>query len=116
MEASVQYNDFKGTAAADISDGYISFDDYLSKKFKKYDKSRYSCKGLDIFFSYDDLINVEFICNDKKLQKDVVLSPSKDMTISEVLKLFKRFDIIIGDSNINAISQDLDCEEPIYLD
>ena len=44
MRASVQYNDFVGSAAADIADAFVnSMDEYLSVKSKKYDKTKYHC-------------------------------------------------------------------------
>jgi hypothetical protein len=41
MKATVQYNDLVGTAAADISDFYNnSLQEYLQKRFPKYDSGR----------------------------------------------------------------------------
>ena len=38
MEASVQYNDFTGTAAADISDYYLnSMNEYLKRRYPSFD-------------------------------------------------------------------------------
>lgn len=116
MEASTQYNDLKGTVAADISDLYSSLNDYLKENYKKFNNEQYSCKGYNIHFGYDEFASIEFICYDNKSGKYVALSSSKETTASEILKLFKRFNIVIGNSEINDIDHDLGKEEPIYLD
>ena len=53
MEASVQYNDIKGTAAADISDAFqTSLQKYLVDSYEQYDCERYKCCGCTIFLEY----------------------------------------------------------------
>ena len=49
-QADVQYNDFKGTAAADIAD-FTNLEEFL--KTKGVDVNRYNPVGVDFFSSYD---------------------------------------------------------------
>lgn len=69
MKACVQYNDLKGTAAADVTDAYHNMlQKYLSDNFEKYDANRYECRGCTIWIS-GQVVKVEgnlrFICYDK---------------------------------------------------
>ena len=49
MIASVQYNDLRVTAAADIADGYMnSLQKYLMDTYEKYNSERYVCRGCTI--------------------------------------------------------------------
>lgn len=117
MEAEVQYNDLKGTAAADITD-FCNTDlqNYLKATFKKYNFNRYQCVGCDIFISGQSIssnVHIQFICYDKINRKHVYLAPQKEMKTDEVLSLFKRLNIVLGQSGIDNIEID---EEPIYLE
>lgn len=100
MKAKTQYNDYVGTAAADISDFHNnSIEDYLVNEFPKYDKQRYNCYGctIDVSGQYSNPIaSINFVCFDKEQMKFVKLCPLKDMTIGEVFSLFKRFHAVIG--------------------
>ena len=50
MIASVQYNDLRGTAAADVSDLYMnSLQKYLKDTYHAYDSERYVCRGCVIW-------------------------------------------------------------------
>ena len=43
------YNDLRGTAAADIADGYMnSLQKYLMDTYEKYNSERYVCRGCTI--------------------------------------------------------------------
>lgn len=100
MKAKVQYNDFVGTAAADISDFHNnSIEDFLVKEFPKYDKQRYDCKGCTINISGQlpsPIVSIHFVCFDKEEMKYVRLCPLKDMKFDDVFSLFKRFNVVIG--------------------
>ena len=100
MKAKVQYNDFCGTAAADISDFYNnSVEDFLVKEFPKYDKQRYNCYGCTINISGQNsspIVSINFVCFDKEQNKFVKLCPLKDMAFDEIFSLFKRFHVVIG--------------------
>lgn len=117
MEAKVKYNDLKGTAAADITD-FCNNDlqHYLEETFDKYDSSKYQCVGCNIYISgqsNSSNVHIQFICYDKINRKHVYLAPQKEMKTDEVLSLFKRLNIVLGQSGIDNIEID---EEPIYLE
>lgn len=118
MEAEVQYNDLKGTAAADVTDFFNNnLQHYLEKTFDKYDSNRYQCIGCDIYItgqSVSPSVHIQFICYDKINRKHVYLAPQKEMKTDEVLSLFKRLHIVLGQSGIDNI-QEID-EEPIYIE
>ena len=69
MKASVQYDDLKGTAAADVSDFHqSSLQNYLVGSYEQYDGDRYECYGCSIFISGQQIQpqgNIVFVCKDK---------------------------------------------------
>lgn len=101
MKADVQYNDFIGTAAADISDFLgAKFGDEL-ESFGKYfniDESRFSVIGISIYGT--DRFNVAFFCIDKQKsteEKEHVVSMSIEINDkNEILDiLFKRLHVVL---------------------
>lgn len=71
MKADVSYNDFKGTAAADISDflGSPSSDDLkVIGKYFKLNQDRFDIIGLSIYGTSDFFISL--ICVDKVKSND----------------------------------------------
>ena len=111
MKASVQYDDLKGTAAADVSDFHqSSLQNYLVDSYEQYDGDRYECYGCSIFIS-GQLIqlqgNIAFVCKDKIENKYVKFCPLKDITLDEIFSLFKRFEVVIG-NHIDEIEVDGD--------
>lgn len=107
MIASVQYNDLRGTAAADVSDDYMNdLQKYLQERFKEYDSERYYCRGCTIWFgNVGNGINVKFLCLDKAEEKFVGFYPDKDFTFDDVVAMFKRFEVVIG-IDVNEIEID----------
>lgn len=109
MIASVQYNDLRGTAAADVSDGYMhSLQKYLEENFNEYDSERYFCKGCTFWFGNESRrnnIRMRFLCLDKENEKFIGFCPEKDFTFDEVYNMFKRFKIVIG-IDVNEIEID----------
>lgn len=97
MIASVQYNDLRGTAAADISDFYRnSLQEYLMETYEAYDAERYYCEGCDIWSSdSSNMVNVSFVCLDKVESKHVILVP-EGYTYEQFFQLFKRFNVVMG--------------------
>ncbi len=94
MKASTQYNDYTGTAAADISD-HLRLEDYL--KEKGLDTDRYKPIGVELFCGYSKSVNPRFICIDQTSEEKVALTFAfeKQIPINEFLDLFKRFNVIL---------------------
>lgn len=107
MKASVQYNDLVGTAAADVSDfhnDHLQF--FLKNTFEGFDDARYRCVGCRIYMSgHSDHANVYFICYDNQEAKHVYLTPKKEFTLKDMVSMFKRFEIVIG-QDIDAVHVD----------
>lgn len=109
MIASVQYNDLRGTAAADVSDGCMnSLQNYLKENFNEYDSERYFCRGCTLWFGNgrrSTSISMRFLCFDRENEKFVGLCPEQDFTFDEVFNMFKRFEIVMG-IDVNEIEID----------
>lgn len=101
MKADVQYNDFVGTAAADISDFLGSkYGDDLGSfgKYFKIDETRFRVVGISIYGT--DGFYISFLCVDKQKSTEVkehVVSMSMDIeSEKEILDfLFKRLHIVL---------------------
>lgn len=94
MKASVQYNDYLGTAAADISD-WIKLDEYLEQK--GVDTNHYEAIGAE-FFHGERSFWASIICIDKESKtpnKAVRISFEKGLSEEEFFSLFKRFEVVI---------------------
>ena len=106
MIASVQYNDLRGTAAADVSDFHMnSLQKYLIETFKEYDSERYVCQGCTIWISGQQpriRVSASYVCWDRENDKYVRFRPIKDFSFEEVFSMFKRFEVVIGE-DINEI-------------
>lgn len=100
MKADVSYNDFKGTAAADIADylGSKSTNDIdgLANKFN-IDTSKLKPIGLSIFGT--DNFNISLICvdiekstNEKEHIVKMSFNESKKASLNDI---FKRFEVIL---------------------
>lgn len=111
MIASVQYNDLRGTAAADVSDYYMSsLQKYLIDTFAQYNSRRFVCQGCTMWISgqqSNPSINVSFICWDRENDRHVRFRPKNSLSFEEVFSIFKRFEIVIG-KDINEIEIDED--------
>lgn len=109
MKANVQYNDLRGTAAADVSDFYHnSLQTYLTDSYKCYDGERYYCVGFTMWASdYSKTVNVGFVCRDKKDGKYVKFVP-EDYTFDRLFELFKRFNVVMGSDIENVEVSDED--------
>lgn len=109
MIASVQYNDLRGTAAADVSDFLNnSLQNYLVATYKSYDGQRYFCNGCTMWISNSGSVALCFICYDKEDGKYLRFLPERDYTYQEAFDLFKRFEVVIG-VDINEI--EVNCED-----
>lgn len=105
MIAKVQYNDFTGTAAADVSDFYLnSMDEYIHSLSEKYDMSRYHCEGCEFWLAGKEEIGIVFYCYDVQEKKIVPISLNKTFKCSDLFLMFKRLSIVIG-HNIQDMPQ-----------
>ena len=120
MKASVQYNDFTGTVAADISDslGAMAGDDLETiATYFNLDKNRFKIVGISIYGRSE--FNVSLICVDKEKSnnnKEHIVNLSCDITEKkEILKvLFKRLHIVLHDK-FDTKYVDLDYDEEAHL-
>ena len=116
MKASTQYNDFIGTAAADISD-HSNLKDFLSSR--GVDADRYEPIGASFYHGYADFFNGSIICVDRQKTTDikpfiVQLHFEAEFTHEEFFDLFKRFNVIV--SNKYNGHQDREIDEEITID
>jgi len=101
MKANVQYNDFIGTAAADIADflGSKHGDDLESfGKYFKIDEARFKVVGISIYGT--DEFYISLVCIDKQKStsvKEHIVSMSIDIdNPKDILDLlFKRLHIVL---------------------
>ena len=103
MKSNVQYNDFRGTVAADISDalGGVGGDDLKGLvKYFNLDEDRFKIVGLSIYGT--DNFYISLICVDKEKsteEKEHIVSMSYDIEDEkDILNiLFKRLHIVLHD-------------------
>jgi hypothetical protein len=103
MKADVQYNDFKGTVSADISDalGGMGSDDLETiGRYFNLNAERFKIVGLSLYGT--DGFYISLICVDKEKsteQKEHIVSMSCDIdNEKEILDiLFKRLHIVLYD-------------------
>ncbi len=101
MKVDVQYNDFIGTAAADISDflGSKHGDDLESfGKYFKIDESRFEVVGISVYGT--DEFYISLVCVDKQkstAEKEHIVNMSVEVeNPQEILDfLFKRLQIVL---------------------
>lgn len=118
MKADVQYNDFVGTAAADISDFLGSkYGDDLDSfgKYFKIDETRFKVIGVSIYGP--DSLSISFLCVDKiksKSDKEHIVSMSINIeNEKDILEfLFKRLHIVLY-SRIDNKYPTLDYDEEV---
>lgn len=95
--ASVQYNDFKGTSAADISD-HTNLKEFL--KSKGVNTDRFNPIGAAFYKGYSDFSSASFICEDIESSKLIRLH-IHEVTQEEFFNLFKRLDVVFANSDIS---------------
>lgn len=98
MKATVQYDDFIGTSAADISD-HTNLSEFLNAEIGE-EATRFDPIGASFYSGYSDYFSLSIICIDKSKSTEnsphiVKISFAKDFTYSEFFNLFKRFNVII---------------------
>ncbi|MVN79256.1 hypothetical protein GO988_23230 [Hymenobacter sp. HMF4947] len=97
MKAHVSYNDFIGTAAADISD-HVNLVQFLQGR--GVDTARYEAIGAHFYAGYADFFTASILCLDKEkstAEKPYTVSMSFENELSkdEFFDLFKRLSVVI---------------------
>lgn len=92
IKATVQYNDFVGTSAADASD-FIQLEDYLMKK--GLDVEKFRPIGVECYLGEAGYFHPRFICEDKETKEIKTFGFEKEISRDEFFNLFKRFDVIL---------------------
>ncbi len=99
MKASVQYNDFVGTAAADISDGQ-KLEDVLIEW--GVDTERFTPVGISFFTGDSGHCHFSILCTDNTREDGKIVKVSyykdSDFSIQNVMNMFKRFEVIVTTS------------------
>ncbi|MCF6133456.1 hypothetical protein [Flavobacterium wongokense] len=96
MKASVQYDDFVGTAAADISD-HTNLKKFLEAK--NVDTERYQAIGVSFYCGYSRFFSASVICIDNEqstAENKYIVKMGFDIDKDEFFNLFKRFNVIIS--------------------
>jgi hypothetical protein len=98
MKANVQYNDFLGTAAADISD-HTDLEKFLKRR--GVDTKRYEAIGAGFYHGYNNFFDGQIICVDNAKSTDekkhlVSISFEADFPHEEFFDLFKRFSVKVA--------------------
>ena len=101
MKASVQYTNFKGTAAADISDalgGFHGNDINGLAKYFNLDETRFTPVGLTIYGTEN--FYVSLLCVDKERsteEKEYIVKMSCEVEKDILDRLFKRLQVVLYD-------------------
>jgi hypothetical protein len=121
MKASTSYNDFKGTASADVSDAVNNCggSHYIDKvaKFIKLNTSRYDLLGFSIYGTKE--LSLSFICLDKLKTKESDENYFVQMLYDgsdKVNTLFKQINIILHKENDVKFSEIKYSEEVHFND
>lgn len=111
MKANVTYNDFVGTAAADISDNLgIAGGDNIKglAKYFNLDEERFEAVGIKIGGTEDFYLSLICIDNEKSIEnkKHIVQLSLNMQKNSDILKhLFKRFEVVLHDMFDNRMAE-----------
>lgn len=101
MKASVQYNDYRGTTAADRSDyleaNIVKMTEIIIDKFGiPLDADNYQYVGVSVSGTQVADVCASFYFRDKET-KEVVKYFNSSVQLQAVLDLFKRFEFQVGD-------------------
>jgi len=117
MKASVQYNDYTGSAAADRSD-MKSLRDFIS--IRGVDTDTYLPIGAEFYHGENGYFNMSVICIDQNRSKEskpyiVSIDFEKEITVEEFFDLFKRFKVVItsklGNFDTYEIKEDITIDD-----
>lgn len=92
MKAKVQYNDFVGSVAADISD-HTNLNNFLAGK--GIDTNRFHAVGVSFSSSYNGEPLISMICKDTNQEGKLIKLYFDDFTKVEFFNLFKRLKFIV---------------------
>jgi hypothetical protein len=112
MKADVQYNDYLGTSAADISDHTD-----LNKLLKRFgvDTSRYNAIGAELYAGYDTYFSVYIFAEDKSLNPLKVEKFEVPLSPKQFFKLFKRLDVVLLEKHSKYTPGDFKTSSSIQL-
>lgn len=101
MKANVQYNDFRGTTAADRSDVFIELAGQMSEiiinRFEiPLDVNTHRFVGVSVYGTQIDKVSVRFFFRCTQTQMVVEFCKYK-VNLQDVLDLFKRFEFQVGE-------------------
>ena len=116
MKATVQYNDFIGTSAADISD-HTKLNDFLASR--GVDTDKYEAIGASFYANYSKSFTASIICIDKEQSSEskkhiAKISFEASFDKDEFFDLFKRFDVILAKKHNGYQENEID--EEIIID
>ena len=116
MKATVQYNDFIGTAAADISD-HTDLNKFLASR--SIDTDRYEAIGASFYSGYSDFFSASIVCIDRQQSTEsnkfiTKISFEDEFDREEFFDLFKRFNVVISTKHGNY--NELEVREEITFD
>lgn len=121
MKASVQYNDFVGTSAADISDALSQYSGDNLESIADYfglNKTRFKIIGVSIYGTENFMISLICIDNEKSTQqKNHLVSIAVEIDEENPLSvLFKRLNFVIHNQfDVEATNLEID-EEASFTD
>lgn len=114
MKASVQYGDFKGTSAADISD-HEDLEAVLQRL--NVDTDQYEPVGASFYFGYSDFFSGYIIARDntKSTEKEPYLVQiDLGFDRDEFFDMFKRLDVVFESRFEDFVN--VDVKDTIHLD
>jgi hypothetical protein len=109
MKATVQYNDYVGTTAADRCDLFVELpgqmDQNIIDSFKlPLNADEYHFKGVSVFGTDVNGVSVYLFFTNKESGKIVKLYKA-GVSLQKVLNMFKRFEFQVGD-RLDKIAED----------
>lgn len=114
MKASVQYGDYKGTAAADISDH-----ESLEAAAERFgiDTSRFDPIGVSFYSGYEDFFSGSILALDKNNSAEndpYIVQIGFDVSREEFFGMFKRFNVVLESRFTDY--EDVDVRDSIRLE
>ena len=110
MEAEVQYNDYRGTTAADRCDMFVDHPDkmdgiIIDKFALPIESNDYQFIGVSVYTTNVEKASVDFFFR-HQTNKEVVKIHKYEILLQDILGLFKRFEFQIG-YHLKDIDEDM---------